>query len=116
MRELTTGDRRFVSESINSWKMLVNITASALGNISQDVTDHIDDLADSFVKGFSEFYENAPEDPAKDADDLLAEYEESFITEHPEYADMRLLFADPECDPQVAEEAFSRADELLGRS
>ena len=62
------------------------------------------------------YYPNAKEnDPSKDLDDIAAEFDELWDGKHPEFYDVRKLFA--ECDTKElakAEEAIKDAERYLG--
>ena len=90
MKELTMGEKRFLNESADGWKMAV--FAKAKGVVSEKLDAKMDQLADAYVKAFTEFYTKAAGDAAQtDTDRLQMEFEDVYRKEHPEFFDIDAL-------------------------
>ena len=116
MYELTMGELRSINESTNVWKMLIRRIQDSMEHVPSPVTDRIKELEELYIRELQEYYPNAKEnDPSKDLDDIAAEFDELWDGKHPEFYDVRKLFA--ECDTKElakAEEAIKDAERYLG--
>ncbi len=115
MRELTTGELRCINESTQGWRMLVDMIADSIGTLPDGLSEHIEELEDGYRAGFDDYYRKAVEaEDGRDADELAADFSEIWDSEHPEYFDMRALFADCSAEGlERAEESFKYAESLI---
>ena len=90
MRELTTGEMRMLSESANGWKM--TIYQKAGGNISDALTERMDQLASDYEAAYTDYYKKAVEKAGDhQPEDIQTEFDEMYQKEHPEFYDIEAL-------------------------
>ncbi len=108
MIELTLGQQRAIEESTQGWRMLIASVGGSLSDVPEDLRKKIDGLEADYKKAFGEFYTQAVEaQDDRDDDELADAFDEKWATDHPEFYDMRLLFAD------CGEDALKAADEVM---
>ena len=94
MRELTVGELRYIDESVNPWKMQIHSKIENIEELPESVFQRMADLEKEFKDRFYEFYKKAvDEGTTLDSDQLLKQFEESFVKDHPEFWDMEALLA-----------------------
>ncbi len=112
INKLSEGNQRFLNECTDTWKMIVADVRIWITDIPQSLQDHLDELEKGYREGFTEFCIKANEaGNLTDIDKARNEFEAGWLKEHPDYYDMRALFAD--CDPEElkkAEETFRLYD------
>ena len=108
MIELTLGQQRAIEESTQSWKMLIASVVGSMDSVPEDLSKKIDGLEADYKKAFGEYYAQAIESQdGRDVDELADAFDDKWAGEHPEFYDMRLLFAD------CGEDALKAADEVM---
>lgn len=89
MRGLTLGEKRYVYESTNSWRMYIY---SQSVELSKEDEACMRKLEDGYQDAFYSYYENALKiGEVYNSGALQAEFEEVYKKEHPEFFDIEAL-------------------------
>ncbi len=89
MRELTLGEKRFIDESTNGWKMDIY---SRNQEITPEIEKRISELAEAYEDAFYAFYKDAlQKEEVLNADAIQRDFDEAYEKEHPEFYDVEAL-------------------------
>ncbi len=92
--ELTTGELRYIGESTDGWRMIVQEAAMQKPGISDAVMDRISKLEDTYQEEFLSFFVREKQSSSSvDADELRSRFDELWNEKHPEFFDMEKLFS-----------------------
>jgi len=109
MRALTSGEERFINESTLGWQMIINQILFSPVKIPEAVTTRIQELDELYIKDFKDYYiKNCSDEGQINASKLQADFEETWIPEHPEFSDPDLLFT--ECGEEIKEKIRAHFD------
>lgn len=102
MGKLTLGQERTIDESTQSWRMLVYPIMESISSVPDGFKKKIDELDEAYVAGFGEYYTKSIEaEDGRDADEVMSDFDKIWSQDHPEFYDMKLLFA--ECGDEALE-------------
>ncbi len=92
MSELTIGDLRYIDESVNSWKMQIDMLLQAREPASEDVLKRIDELENLYKEDFSVFFRKAREEGTeKNAVEIQNAFDDEWEKKHPDFYDLEQL-------------------------
>lgn len=90
MRELTTGELRYINESTDGWKMYIY---SKDQEITPEIQQRMRELSTAYKEAFYAFYEAAlQKGEVYDSDAVQKDFDEVYGKEHPEFYDVDALF------------------------
>lgn len=90
MRELTTGELRFIDESTNNWRMYIysKSGAKAMGGLQEQMNV----LSEQYKEAFSEFYKNRiKKDSFADSIEIKNEFDKAYEKKNPAFYDINAL-------------------------
>ena len=88
--ELTMGDKRFISESADGWKMAVYSKNGP--DVSDSLRAKINDMAADYVSSFEEYFvSEAEKNDMIDTDELQQAFDVIYKEKHPEFFDIDAL-------------------------
>ncbi len=94
-KELTTGELRFIEESTDGWRMMVQEAMGKNSGIPDAVMERISELEDSYQEELLNFFVLEKKSSSSiNADDIRSRFDEQWNEKHPEFFDMEKLFSD----------------------
>lgn len=117
MYELTIGELRYINESTTIWKMLTQRVKDSMGQVPSEITEKLRESEKAYIEELRKYYIDTKEQGTnKNSDEIAAEFDDLWVEKHPDFYDMRKLFA--ECNSEElakAEDAFRFAEDYYGR-
>ncbi len=115
MAELTSGELRYIDESLNTWRFWISEISGYMDEVPAEVKKHIDELSDQFKAEFVKFFAaEKDKNPNPNGGEISAAFDEQWNKEHPEFFDMKALFSGCSAsDLEKAAEAIKKAEDFF---
>ena len=105
MYELTSGDQRYISDTVMQWRYSIDTITEELSELPESVKDRI-----SYLVEFSTFYiEEMDKDDTLLAGQIQRSFEEKFGKENPDFFDIGKLFEKCSDEDKKKAEALIKA-------
>ena len=102
--ELTIGQQRTIQESTMAWSMYLSTVEDAMSEVPKSVRAKIRALEEEYIEAFGEYYTQSIEaGDGRYDNEVEADFVRKWAAEHPEFFDVRTLYA--ECGEDVLKEA-----------